>query len=485
MAVPVLMLQTLAGEGGASGRGADQETLGLGVAGLPDLVAHALEAEHRVEGVEGDRVDAVVGVGGARRDEAGHAARLAQALFEDRAGGALVVEQQVALIDRVVELANVAVDACLAEERLHAESPRLVRHDGHDVLAELGVLEQLGEQVHVAHGGGHLALPGALVQVLEHEVGLAGLGLHLDLAARHAAAQLGAAFPEVLHLGTVVGGTVERRRVEVLVRDRNSEAGAEGQQFLVVQFLLAVGDVAALAGLAQAVALDRLGQDHRRLRLAVGRGLLVGRVDLLGIVAAALQLADLLVAVVGHQLEQLGVLAEEVLPDVGAVADGVALHLAVEDLFHASLQQAGGVAGEQFVPLAAPHNLDHVPACAAEGRLELADDLAVAAHRPVETLQVAVDHEDQVAELFTRGQRDRAEALRLVHLAVAEQRPYFASRTLAQLAVDQVVVEAGQVDGLDRSQTHADRRELPEVGHQEGMRIARQPAFGIEFATEP
>ena len=39
----------------------------------------------------------------------------------------------------------------------------------------------------------------------------------------------------------------------------------------------------------------------------------------------------------------------------------------------------------------APQDLDHVPARAEEQRFELLDDLAVAAHRPVEALQVAVD----------------------------------------------------------------------------------------------
>ena len=45
-----------------------------------------------------------------------------------------------------------------------------------------------------------------------------------------------------------------------------------------------------------------------------------------------------------------------------------------------------------------------VPARAAERRFELLDDLAVAADRTVEALQVAVDDEDQVVELFARGQ---------------------------------------------------------------------------------
>ena len=61
---------------------------------------------------------------------------------------------------------------------------------------------------------------------------------------------------------------------------------------------------------------------------------------------------------------------------------------------------------------------------------ELLNDLAVAADRAVEPLQVAVDDEDQVVELFARGERDRAERFRLVGFAVAEERPDLRCRRL-------------------------------------------------------
>ena len=108
---------------------------------------------------------------------------------------------------------------------------------------------------------------------------------------------------------------------------------------------------------------------------------------------------------------------------IRAGLDGVLLILAVDDFAHPLREQAFVVGREQRIPIAAPQHLDDVPAGAAEDRLELLDDLAVAAHRPVETLQVAVDDEDQVVELFARRQADRAERLGLVGLAVAEERP--------------------------------------------------------------
>src|SRR5207237_5886913 len=98
--------------------------------------------------------------------------------------------------------------------------------------------------------------------------------------------------------------------------------------------------------------------------------------------------------------------------------DRVLLVLAVDDLAHASDEQAVAILGQQCVPLAAPEHLDDVPARAAERRFELLDDLAVAADRTVEPLEVAVDDEDEIVELLTGGQGDCAERLGLVRLAV-------------------------------------------------------------------
>ena len=123
-------------------------------------------------------------------------------------------------------------------------------------------------------------------------------------------------------------------------------------------------------------------------------------------------------------LRSRGSTAEEVLADVVAGLGGVGLELAVGGVVHPVDQHAVDVAGEQLVPLAAPDDLDDVPAGAAEERLELLDDLAVAAHRAVELLQVAVDDEGEVVELLARGEADRAERLGLAHLAVAEERPH-------------------------------------------------------------
>ena len=79
------------------------------------------------------------------------------------------------------------------------------------------------------------------------------------------------------------------------------------------------------------------------------------------------------------------------LADVTAGRHRIFLVFAVDDFFHAPDQKAGFVGPKQRIPIGTPDHLDHVPARARKDRFELLNDLAVAAHRPVETLQVAVD----------------------------------------------------------------------------------------------
>ena len=56
----------------------------------------------------------------------------------------------------------------------------------------------------------------------------------------------------------------ERHLGDLVVGQVDAEPVAERAQHVLAHLLLLVGDVLALAGLAHAVALDRLGQDHRR-----------------------------------------------------------------------------------------------------------------------------------------------------------------------------------------------------------------------------
>ncbi len=214
---------------------------------------------------------------------------------------------------------------------------------------------------------------------------------------------------------------------------------------------------------AEGPPLDRLGQDHRRGAVLLGRQL-VGGVELSVVVPAPGERDQLVVAQVLDHLAQAGIGAEEVLADVGARLDGQLLVLPVERGVHAVQQDAVDVLGQERIPARAPDDLDHVPAGATEDRFELLDDLPVAADGPVEPLQVAVDDEDQVVEVLAPGDAERADRLGFVHLAVADETPDATAAGVDEVAQVQVAVDVGLVDRGDGPEPHGDRRVFPEVG---------------------
>ena len=242
----------------------------------------------------------------------------------------------------------------------------------------------------------------------------------------------------------------------------------------MAELLGLMGDHLPFAGRAHAVALDGLGENDGRLTPMLDRRLVRG-VDLDRIMPAAGQRPDLGVGPVLDHRRRFRVAAEEVLADIGAVLRLEVLVFAVDALLHQLAELAGRIPGEELVPSRPPQTLDDVPARAAEIGLELLHDLAVAAHRPVETLQVAIDDEDQIVELLAPGERDGAERFRLVHLAVAAEDPDLARRRVREAAAMQVAQEPGLIDRHQRAQTHRDGRELPELRHQPWMRIGGQP----------
>ena len=175
-----------------------------------------------------------------------------------------------------------------------------------------GCLSSMREHADEGHGAGDFAAAGAFEQFLNVVQRGRSERLGADLAAGHVAAQgFAAALVQVLHLRAVVGRTVEGRVRAGFVADGNFEARAEGGDFVFVEFLLLVRNVAAFAGFAEAVAFDGVGEDQRGLALVFERRF-VGVVDLLRIVAAAAQLEALLRRDrVRDQIEQSGYLPKK------------------------------------------------------------------------------------------------------------------------------------------------------------------------------
>ena len=277
---------------------------------------------------------------------------------------------------------------------------------------------------------------------------------------------------------------VVRGVLELLVRDRQLEPVAEDLQLGLGELLGLVGDVACLDARTEGPALDGLDEDRRGRAGVLDRGL-VGGIDLAVVVATPAQLGQVVVGQMLDELAQARVGPEEVLADVGTAGDRVLLELAVERVVHLLDEDAVDVTGEQVVPLPGPDDLDDVPAGAAERGFELLDDLAVAAHRAVEALQVAVHDEGQVVEALARSHVERTERLGLIGLAVADERPDARPARVEDAAVLEVAVEPGLVDRADRAEAHGDRRVLPEIRHQPGMRVGAQPGLaGDRLAPE-
>ena len=159
----VRVLQTLTGQRRTAGGRAEHEAARQLVGHLPELVAGALEAEHRVEDVDRDQRLAVRGVRRTRRDQRGRAARLGDAVVQHLAGRRLLVGEQQLAVDRLVLLAQRVVDLRAREERVHAEGAVLVGRDQHEALADLLVPHEVLQQPDERHGGGDRLLTRALL----------------------------------------------------------------------------------------------------------------------------------------------------------------------------------------------------------------------------------------------------------------------------------------------------------------------------------
>ena len=219
VAVAVVVLQALAGQRGAPGRRAHEEAATTGIPECPHLVAGPLEAEHRVEDVERDHRVAVGGIRGPGRLEAGHRARLGDALLEDLAVGRLAVRQHEIGVDRLVALPEGGVDADLLEQRVHAERARLVGDDRDDARPELLVADQVAQDPREDHGRRDLGLAAGR-ELLVHLGCGRGQRPGADDALRDGATERCAALAQVLDLLRLGARVVVRGFLELLVRDR-------------------------------------------------------------------------------------------------------------------------------------------------------------------------------------------------------------------------------------------------------------------------
>ena len=165
-----------------------------------------------------------------------------------------------------------------------------------------------------------------------------------------------------------------------------------------------------------------MSQYNSRCPLELGRRL-QGVVNLHGVVATASKVANLIVAEMLDQLQQLGVTTEEILADIFARFDAVLLELAVNDFCQCFFQQSGFVGFKKGVPFGPPDNFNNVPTGSSEKTFQFLNDLAVAAYRPVKSLQVAVHNPRDIVEFLTSRHRDGTARFRFIDFTVTDERP--------------------------------------------------------------
>ncbi len=205
----------------------------------------------------------------------------------------------------------------------------------------------------------------------------------------------------------------------------------------------------------------------------------------MGIMPTPIEAPDVLIGHVGDHFLEFGIFPEEMLAGIGAALGLVGLVLAVHGFFHPFLEKSLGVFRQKGIPLGTPDDLDDVPARTAEICFQFLNDLAIPANRSVQTLEITVDHEDEVIQLLAACKTNGTQRFGFVHLAIATVTPGLATCRTEDAAIFKVFHEASLVDRHDRPKPHRNRRELPEIGHQPRMRIRAQAlALSFNFRTE-
>ena len=173
-------------------------------------------------------------------------------------------------------------------------------------------------------------------------------------------------------LGVFGEAIIRRLRVVSQIFQRDDflkfEAVSQLYELFRGHFFDLMGGVAAFKALAERPALDGFGENDGR---AVGgfRGGTIGGVDLLVVVPASGEGAEVVIAEVCDHGSQARVGAEEILADVIARFGGVSLIGAVHGGVHLVEQHAVHIGVEKLVPARAPDDLDDIPARASENAL--------------------------------------------------------------------------------------------------------------------
>ena len=271
------MLQPLASQSCSTGRAADQEPPGLQVSAGPDEITDALETEHRVVDIERNRWHVMVAVRGAGSQPGTKRPGLVDSFLKNLAFLVFAVIHQLVGILRRVQLPFRRIDSNLAEHALHAKCSGLVRHDGHNVLANTFVANQRCKDSNECHCGRCFALPSAFQLSLERLQWWRFQRCRFGAACGRNPPSSLPALMHVFDFETVGIRLAVRNSLDILVVDRNIEAISELHQRINVKFLLLMRNVLSLARRAHAESLDGFGKNNARLARVI-HCVLVGRI---------------------------------------------------------------------------------------------------------------------------------------------------------------------------------------------------------------
>ena len=240
------MLQPFAQHRRPSRRAAHQKALAARVCKRPHHVPDALKAKHRVVHIEGNRRHLVVRVRRPSRRKRRHRSRLGDSFFQQLPVRLLAIAQQHVRIMRHILLSLRRIDPHLPNRRLEPERPPLIRHNGHNQLANLRILQQATQQAHKPHRRRDLAALRSACPLRKR----AQLR-RPEVARRHLAlwqipAQLLPARMQILDLRRIIRRLVERPILRRALRQRNIKALHERRHTLIRQLLLLVARIPRL-----------------------------------------------------------------------------------------------------------------------------------------------------------------------------------------------------------------------------------------------
>ena len=165
--VPILVLQALAIQCGASSCRPDEKSTRLTVASRPSQIPNTLKTKHGVKNVERHHR---IRTGAVRRgcgQPGGKCARLVNALLQNLPLDVLFVIHHLSGILWRVALAYRRINTELSKHTFHAKCTRFVRHDWHHSLPNIGVLYQTGKHTHKGHRGRNFSRTTALKLIAE------------------------------------------------------------------------------------------------------------------------------------------------------------------------------------------------------------------------------------------------------------------------------------------------------------------------------